>query len=349
MTLLSALRDLQWRRRRVLIAAIGTALVFALTLVLSGVSHGFDVETSRTMSKFHADGWVISSGASGPFVGQSPLLASNIDAVRRQPGVHEANGFIFSRKTVGVAADKEVNLFGVGSRGVAVPSVDKGRGPRRSGEATVSTRLHYGIGDKFFLSGREFVVVGTIGNWTAVAGVPNVFVGLADAQKIAFVGQPIVSAVAVKGTPTNVPAGTTFMSNSVARKDLLRSVKNARSGIDLVGLLLWVVAATIIGSVIYLSALERVHDFAVFKATGTSSATILVDLIIQAVILALLAAAIGAGLAVLIGPRFPIPVVIPMSAFVLLPLLAIAVGLVASLAGLRRAITVDPAVAFTTA
>jgi putative ABC transport system permease protein len=158
-----------------------------------------------------------------------------------------------------------------------------------------------------------------------------------------------VSAVALKGTPAVSPPGTTYMSNATARKDLLRSVNSGRSAIDLVGFLLWIVAATIVGSVIYLSALERVHDFAVFKATGTSSMTILADLIFQAVIIALLAAGIGAFVATLIGPRFPIPVVIPMSAFLLLPLLAIAVGLVASLAGMRRAVTVDPAVAFTAA
>ena len=139
------------------------------------------------------------------------------------------------------------------------------------------------------------------------------------------------------------------MNNADARRDLLRAMSNARSGIDLIGLLLWLVAATIIGSVIYLSALERVHDFAVFKATGTSSATILADLVVQAVLLSLVAAGFGVLVAILIGPRFPVPVVIPVSSLLLLPTLAVAVGLLASLAGLRRAITVDPAIAFTAA
>ncbi len=145
-----------------------------------------------------------------------------------------------------------------------------------------------------------------------------------DAQAIAFVGQPIISAVAVKGTPRAVPPGTRFMSNDVARRDLLRAVKNARAGINLVGLLLWFVAATIIGSVIYLSALERVHDFAVFKATGTSSATVLADLVVQAVLLSLVSAGIGVLVAKVLGPRFPVPVVIPASSLLLLPLLAVA-------------------------
>ena len=127
------------------------------------------------------------------------------------------------------------------------------------------------------------------------------------------------------------------MNNADARRDLLRATSNARSGIELIGLLLWLVAATIIGSVIYLSALERVHDFAVFKATGTSSATILADLVVQALFLSLIAAGIGVFVAEVLAPRFPVPVVIPASALLLLLALAMAVGLLASLAGLRRA------------
>jgi putative ABC transport system permease protein len=349
MMMRSALRDLQWRHRRVLIAVFGTALVFSITLVLSGVSHGFDVETDRTMAKFRSDGWIVRDGAAGPFIGQAPLPGSTVEAVRSETGITDANAVVFSRKTVGLGSPKEVNLFGVERRGVAVPAVDRGRAPRESGEIVVSTRLHYGIGDKVLLSGKPFRVVGTISNSTVVAGVPNVLVTLTDAQTIAFVGQPIISAVAVKGTPRAVPPGTRFMNNADARRDLLRAVSNARSGIDLIGLLLWLVAATIIGSVIYLSALERAHDFAVFKATGTSSATILADLVVQAVLLSLVAAGFGVLVATLIGPRFPVPVVIPVSSLLLLPTLAVAVGLLASLAGLRRAITVDPAIAFTAA
>jgi putative ABC transport system permease protein len=345
----SAFRDLQWRRRRVLIAVAGTALVFSITLVLSGVSHGFDVETDRTMASFGSDGWIVRDGAAGPFIGQAPLPGSTVEAVRSETGVLGANAVVFSRKTVGVGSPKEVNLFGVERRGVAVPAVDHGRAPRESGEIVVSTRLHYGIGDKVLLSGKPFRVVGTISNSTVVAGVPNVLVTLTDAQTIAFVGQPIISAVAVKGTPRGVPPGTRFMRNAEARRDLLRAVSNARSGINLIGLLLWLVAATIIGSVIYLSALERARDFAVFKAIGTSNATILADLVLQAVLLSLVAAGFGVLFATLIGPRFPVPVVIPVSALMLLPALAVVVGLLASLAGLRRAIAVDPAIAFTAA
>jgi putative ABC transport system permease protein len=69
-------------------------------------------------------------------------------------------------------------------------------------------------------------------------------------------------------------------------------------------------------------------------------------LALQALIVALLAAGLGIILAQLLGPLFPMIVAIPGSAYVLLPAVAVAIGLLASLAGLRRVVAVDPALAF---
>ena len=49
LVLMAALRDLQWRRRRFVIAILGTAVVFAMTLVLTGLANGFRVESRRAL------------------------------------------------------------------------------------------------------------------------------------------------------------------------------------------------------------------------------------------------------------------------------------------------------------
>ena len=49
MVLLTALRDMQWRRLRFAIAVAGTSLVFAMTLVLTGLTNGFRAEDERTV------------------------------------------------------------------------------------------------------------------------------------------------------------------------------------------------------------------------------------------------------------------------------------------------------------
>ena len=66
--------------------------------------------------------------------------------------------------------------------------------------------------------------------------------------------------------------------------------------------LLWVVAALIVGSMIYMSALERTRDFAVFKAVGVSTSSVLGGLALQAVIIAVVAAAVGALLSLALAP-----------------------------------------------
>jgi putative ABC transport system permease protein len=342
----SAFRDLQWRRRRILIAVFGTSLVFAITLLLTGLSNGFEVEAERLVDDLHADTWAVGSGAAGPFLGQRPFPAGALADVLALDGVRDATPVVFGRKSVGRDSPKEVNVFGATGRGLRTPEVDEGRQVAAPGEIVVSTNLGYGLGDEIVVSGKRFEVVGRVDAWTAVAGVPNVMVSLEDAQEVVFAGMPLVSAIAVHGEPRATPDGIELIDNAGVKDDLLRPVGNGKSAISMVASLLWIVAAAIVGSVIYVSTLERARDFAIFKATGTSTFTIVGDLAVQAVVVSIAAAAVGAVVATVIAPKFPLPVVVPGSAYLLLPVAAVLVGLVASGFGLRRAVSIDPALAF---
>ena len=116
--------------------------------------------------------------------------------------------------------------------------------------------------------------------------------------------------------------------------------------VDAINGLLWLVAAGIIGSIVYLSALERTRDFAVMKATGASNRSLMGGLAIAALVLSVLAGIGAAVLALALGPQFPLPVETPPSSYLTLFVVSVVIGLLASLAGLRRAVRVDPALAF---
>jgi putative ABC transport system permease protein len=88
---LITLRDLQWRRRRFAIAVVATSVVFALALMLSGVSTSFDNEIRRTVRSFGADQWFVAKGAVGPFTAPIGFPASRVDEVRSAPGVRRAD------------------------------------------------------------------------------------------------------------------------------------------------------------------------------------------------------------------------------------------------------------------
>ena len=202
------------------------------------------------------------------------------------------------------------------------------------------------IGATVEIGSRNLQIVGLIDDSTALAGQPNVFLTVAGAQKLLFSDQNLISSIGVQPLPERVPSGFALVNRDGAVNDLLRALTGARQAMTLMAGLLWVVAALIVGSMIYMSAIERTRDFAVFKAVGVPTRSILAGLAMQAVIVAVLAAALGGVLSVLLGPLFPMRVDIPQVAFLLLPVVAITIGVLASLAGLRRAVTVDPALAF---
>jgi putative ABC transport system permease protein len=132
----------------------------------------------------------------------------------------------------------------------------------------------------------------------------------------------------------------------VVRTDLTRPLASAIQTIGLLNVLLWIIAAGIIAAILYMSALERVREFAVIKAMGAANGFVVVGLASQAVVLALAAAVVAFALALVLAPAFPMSVEIPIAAYVELIIVAVTVGCVGSLAGLRRVLTVDPSVAF---
>jgi putative ABC transport system permease protein len=123
-------------------------------------------------------------------------------------------------------------------------------------------------------------------------------------------------------------------------------VLQAKQTIALIRVLLWAVAAGIIGAIVYLSVLERTRDFAALKAIGVSTLHLLGGLVLQAVVLSVLAAALAVAIEAAIAPAVAMSVEVPVFAYVSLPVVAVAVGMLASFIGLRRAVRVDPALSF---
>ena len=192
----------------------------------------------------------------------------------------------------------------------------------------------------------SFTVVGVVAERSLFGGVANAYVTLSDVQKSVFGGHPLIGAVLVTGTPASLPAGYVLMSNSQIEAASLAQMSAGVSSINTSRYFMWVIAAIIVAALVYVTALERTRDFAVLKAVGATTAVLFAGLAGQAVIVSLLAALIGAVLSTFLTGIFPQPVYVPASAYIILPLSAIVVGVLASMAALRRAASVDPASAF---
>ena len=343
---LASRRDLGWRRRRFVIAVAAITLVLALTLLLSGFRDGIDVETARTVRALGGDAFVVREGVSGPFTTISQLGVEAVDAVAALPGVERVDPIVSIRHAIESSPPTDVYLIGARAGGLGAPVVTKGRAPRARGEAVLDGRAGRKVGDQVRLGGRSFAVVGLVHGVTVWAGVPAMFVTLADAQDLVFGGAPSATALVLAGRPQASRAGLSIVTPAEARADLKRPLANAITTIDLLRFFLWVVAAAIVGSVLYVSALERSRDFAVFKAFGTDAADLVGTLVVQAFVLSALSALLALVVSRVLAGLFPAVISFPARTLVLLPVVALAVGLAGSLAGARRAIVVDPATAF---
>ncbi len=343
---LLTVRDLQFRAVRFGIAIIGVALVFSMVLIMSGLSARFRNEPKSTVEAVGGDHWVVAEGVTGAFTSGAQIPTSLADDLE-SAGAEAADPVALVRYTAskGEESTLDVFLFGHVPGGIGTPETIEGSAAGE-GQLVASEEAKFAVGDGLTIGGEEFSVAGIASGGTIFGGTPMLFMDLAAVQRLVYQGQPSATAVVVRGQLPSIPEG--FESRTVEEtwKDALRPLEKPVGAIDVVQILLWLVAATIIGAVVYLSALERRRDFAVMKAVGASSRGLLAGLAAQSVLVALVAAVVATGIQQLLVPVFPIPIQVPTSAYIQLPILALFAGALASLGGLRKAVNVDPALAF---
>lgn len=341
--ILLTVRDLTHRAVRFVVVTLLGAVVFALLFVMTGLVEQFNREPFDAIDAVAADAWVLPDGVSGPFTAAPSLPAGTVDAVvadRVGPVVAARSSLVHD------AESEEVVLIGVDAAGLGSPAVSEGRELGGAGEAVVDRSLGLPVGAEIAVAGAPFTVVGLSEDTTILAGIPFVFTVAADAQQLVFRSTDVISAVLTSGEVTATPDGTVVIPADDVATDTLAPLDGAIASVDLVRALLWVVAAIIIGSVVYLSALERQRDFAVLKAVGVSNRTLLGSLALQAVLVALLSVAVAAVIQLGLAPAFPLRVRVPARAFWQLPVFAVVMALVAGVAGMRRVARSDPALAF---
>lgn len=338
-------RDLQWRRRRFIIAVLAAALAFALTILMNGILQHMRNESVRTVGMYPPASWLVAKGATGPFTTSQFVSTASLEQVRRVPGVEGASPLLVVRSTI----DRlDVNIVGYDLGGLTQPrKLARGTAATGRGQAVVDTALHRHVGDTLTFAGRDYRVVGLTTNTAFYFSAPTVFLPIEDVQDQFLSGQQLASAIVVKSDrPIAAGAEYDVLTSAQVKSDLDRPLAKSTQTLEIINGLLWIMAAGTIGAIVYMTALERTRDFAVFRATGASGWSMASGLSLEAVTLSLCAAVVAVVLALLIAPAFPFPVEITVGSAVRLFAVAAVVGVVASSVGVRRVARVDPSAAF---
>lgn len=337
---LLTIRDLQYRLRRFTVVAAAMGLVFVLLYLMTGLVEQFRQEPALTADAVGATSWVLPPGVSGPFTSSATLAAEEQELVRALGDVDE---MVVARASID--ENEEVIVIGHELDGVGEPTPVDGRAALRTGEVVVDRAAGHSVGDTVLIGDRSFVVVGRSVDTTLLAGIPVVFMPIADARTALFGGRELVSAL-VSADEIGPVEGLPVRSAAEVADDARGPLESAISSINLIRGLLWIVAAIVLGGVIYLTTLEAERDVAVLKAIGAGHARLAAGSTSQAIVVALAAVALATVLQAFIAPVFPLKVRVPGVAYWQIPLMAVVVTLVAVQAGLRRVRRTDPALAF---
>ena len=124
----AALRDLQWRRKRFVIAMAGVALVFAMGLVMTGLAASFSMEVDRTLDAIGADTWAVAQEA---WARSTPSTRS----CRTPPETRAHRSWCLGRQSTTTGRPATSSSWGWNQLGWARPSVSGSRaaGSWRSG------------------------------------------------------------------------------------------------------------------------------------------------------------------------------------------------------------------------
>jgi putative ABC transport system permease protein len=333
---------------RFAVTAMATGIVFCIVLLMTGFTTHFRTESKRTVQAFGADVWVAKDGKGGPFSGGGSFPAGVADELRAA-GAADASPITIAPQTIEVKAhDRIVYIVGVQPGALGSPKLIRGRMVAAPGEAVATRESELGVGQTITVGGRTFTIVGLTDGMTLLGGASMFFIQPSDAQELFFGGQALTSAVLVKGAAAP-PPGYKVMTPRDTWIDAMRTTSNVMRTAQYISFLLWIAGTVLMGAVVYVSALERTRDFAVLKALGGSSGRLWGGIVLQSLLVAAFAAAMGSVAAAAVSDKLPARIFIPGAAFFQLAVLAAVAGVLASIGGVRKAVRIDPAIAFASA
>lgn len=362
-----ALRELRRRPGRFTAAAAILTLIAILLMFLGGLLDGLTAGNTGALRAQQADLLVYSATS------QDSLVRSRIDpSVRREvegvPGVEDIGG-LGSVQLGGRLEGRgprdlvPIVLFGYDRAPRGLPAA-----PPRRGEVVADETLHgegvatgdvirlgpqrtpvrvIGFVDDSRYSGQA-TVWGSLETWRAVVNANRpagrVAPGVVQALAVDTAGDPGEVADAIDG----VTGGATSSLTEAEAIDALPGVSSQRSVFNQIIGVTIVIAIVVVALFFALITIERLSLYGMLKAIGARSRTLFGGVLLQAIIVTLVACAIGAAAAIALDAAIPaggIPFVATpgrLLSSVGYLLLAAVIGCAFSL---RRVLRVDPATA----
>jgi len=382
------LKDMAYRRMRVVLTALGIAVLSMLILLFGGIMYGLRWQAQRYVTWTGADLWISRERSGGVFVGFSLVNPEQVQTAAQFIGgrlIDPIAGvspviFAHARPTIrrnGVVTEVKAVVVGYQPGKLGGPTrADLARGrlfvasageyaPEQQVEmeCVVADSMGVEIGETIDVGGHDLKVVGIIDNMVFVFDTPIIFMDVRTAQAVVLMNAIYVNTLIVKTAEGQDPADVAEMYNDPQRGirrfevdthtseetvgNILRNfVDEPMRGVQFLRVMLWLATAIVVGMITYVTTMEKTQEIGVMKAIGARNGYVLRLILWQVGITSVVGVALGLGLAMAAIPAFPITVVLNPTEAVVVCLLSVMVCVVGGLVAARRALQVDPMVAF---
>lgn len=375
-----AIRDVSYHRGRFALTSIGLGLLVGVVMSMGGIYRGLVADALSFSHAAKTDLWVVQQDTNGPFAAVSRIPEDIRYRVAAVPGILEAAPLSF--QTIQIDRQgKPFRFFLVGydlNGFGGPPDLLAGRPIRRKHyEMVAGQGMMMELGESIRLGLHDYTVVGITGKIVSSGGDPAAYVSLPDAQDIQFkndndairnerrrlaagkgaAGAPsthIVNAVAARLAPGADPAevgariGRWSHFRAITDEEQSRiitkgMIEKARMQLGLFRVILLVISAVIISLIIYTSTLDKIRVIATLKLIGSPSALIIGMILQQSLMMGVIAYSLGWLLISLTYEKFPRRVVLEPFDLQVLFVIIMAICALASFAGIRKALKVEPA------
>lgn len=375
-----AIRDVGYHRGRFVLTSVGLGLLVGVVMSMGGIYRGLVADALSYSGAVKADLWVVQQDTNGPFAAVSRLPEDVRYRIAAVPGVAEAAPLSFQTIQID-RRGKPFRFFLVGydlrSFG-GPPEIVAGRPIRRKRREMIAGEgMGMAPGDTIRLGLHDYTVVGVTGKVVSSGGDPAAFVSLPDAQDIQFKNDNdairnerrrlaagrgaagaqsthIVNAVVARLSPgadalevrerigrwSHYRAVTDAEQTAIITKGM---IEKARMQLGLFRAILLVISAVIISLIIYTSTLDKIRTIATLKLIGAPNAVIVGMILQQSLMMGVIAYVLGWLLISLTYEKFPRRVVLEAFDLRVLFVIIVAICALASFAGIRKALKVEPA------
>lgn len=366
------LKDMQYRKARVVLTALGIIVLISLILLLGGIMNGMRIQAQQYVRSTGADIWISAEGSGGAFIGFSLLSEEYMAGLNSAPGLvpDSASPLIFAQARPNIKGKPTKAMvvgYTLGELG-GPKQVVEGRmfTPRQFEdyrpeddvlyEVVVDEKMGLEIGEIINISKEQVRVVGKAKSLMFVLDTPLLFMDVRTAQRVFLENTPHVNMMVAKSTgadPSEVASALDALNSIEARSldqtlnDILEYwVDEPMKAVQFLRVMLWLAAGLIVGMITYVTMLEKTKEIGVLKAIGASNNYVIFLLLKQVALISLIGVFIGYCLSYIFAAAAPIFVKINFVESIIVACISFIVCCGSGYLAARKAITVDPMIAF---